>query len=109
MENLMIKILKLQTGEELVADMTMDMSSIKLVRPFVLTMAPNREPGFEQEMTLALFPYAPYVVNHTIEVDAAKVMWVAELPESMIADYNRALTSLSVSMNKIEQELNTKA
>lgn len=101
----MIKILKLQTGEELVADMTMDTSSIKLVKPFILTMAPNREPGFENEMTLALFPYAPYVVNHTIEVDASKVMWIAELPESMIADYNRALTTLSVSLNNIEKSL----
>ena len=105
----MIKILKLQTGEELVADMTMDASSIKLVRPFILTMAPNREPGFEQEMTLALFPYAPYVVNHTIEVDASKVMWIAELPDSMIADYTRALTTLSVSLNKLEQELKSEA
>lgn len=101
----MIKILKLQTGEELVADMTMDISSIKLVKPFILTMAPNREPGSENEMTLALFPYAPYVVNHTIEVDASKVMWIAELPESMIADYNRALTTLSVSLNNIEKSL----
>ena len=44
----MIKILKLQTGEELVADMTMETASIKLLQPFILTMAPNREPGFEK-------------------------------------------------------------
>jgi len=104
----MIKILKLQTGEELVADMSMETASIKLVQPFILTMAPNREPGFEKEMTLALFPYAPYVVKHTIEVDASKVIWISELPDSMITDYQRALTSLNVSLNKIEQELNNK-
>jgi hypothetical protein len=105
----MIKILKLQTGEELVADMTMETASIKLVQPFILTMSPNREPGFEKEMTLALFPYAPYVVKHTIEVDASKVIWIAELPDSMIADYNRALTSLNVTLSNIKQDLDTKA
>jgi hypothetical protein len=105
----MIKILKLQTGEELVADMTMETASIKLVQPFILTMSPNREPGFEKEMTLALFPYAPYVVKHTIEVDASKVIWIAELPDSMIADYNRALENLNVTLSNIKQDLDTKA
>jgi|LakMenEpi03Aug12_release.lakeMendotaPanAssembly.Ray.scaffolds.fasta_scaffold494451_2 hypothetical protein len=105
----MIKILKLQTGEELVADMTMETASIKLVQPFILTMSPNREPGFEKEMTLALFPYAPYVVKHTIEVDASKVIWIAELPNSMIADYNRALENLNVTLSNIKQDLDTKA
>ena len=104
----MIKILKLQTGEELVADMSMETSSIKLVQPFILTMAPNPEQGFETEMALTLFPYAPYVVNHTIEVDASKVIWISELPDSMITDYQRALTSLNDTLNKIKQELNNK-
>ena len=31
----MIKIVKLMTGEEVIAEMSMDISSIKLVKPFI--------------------------------------------------------------------------
>ena len=97
----MIKIVKLMTGEEVIADMSMDISSIKLVKPFVLQVAP----GKDGELNLALFPYAAYVLNHTVEVDAAKVLWIGDLPDSMKMDYNRALESLSVSMKSIEETL----
>jgi hypothetical protein len=50
-----IKILKLRTGEELVADITVKGDSFTLVKPFMLQMA--RDPrGQGSEMQLALFP-----------------------------------------------------
>jgi hypothetical protein len=101
----MIKIVKLMTGEEVIAEMSMEDSSIKLVKPFVLQIAPNNAPDNKGEVGLALFPYAPYVLDHVITVDAAKVLWIAELPESMKLDYNRALSALSVSMKTIEETL----
>ena len=87
------------TGEEVIADMSMDISSIKLVKPFVLQMTP----GKDGELTLALFPYAAYVLDHTVEVDASKVLWIADLPDSMKLDYGRALDSLSVSMKNVSE------
>jgi|688.fasta_scaffold329817_1 hypothetical protein len=91
-----IKILKLVSGEELVADITLNASIYKLVKPFALQMArdPNSDSG---QMQLALFPYAPYTKDHTVHINREKVVWSEELPESMIMDYETALINLSVS------------
>jgi hypothetical protein len=91
-----IKILKLVSGEELVADITLNASIYKLVKPFALQMArdPNSDSG---QMQLALFPYAPYTKDHTVHINKEKVVWSEELPESMIMDYETALINLSVS------------
>ena len=91
-----IKILKLVSGEELVADITLNASIYKFVKPFALQMArdPNSDSG---QMQLALFPYAPYTKDHTVHINKEKVVWSEELPESMIMDYETALINLSVS------------
>lgn len=89
-----IKILKLITGQELVADITVNDFVYKLVKPFALQMArdPNDEKG---PLQLALFPYAPYTKDHTLHIRKENVVWFEELPESMIKDYNSALINLS--------------
>jgi hypothetical protein len=90
-----IKILKLASGEEVIGDITFSDPIYKVVKPFVLQMArdPNSETG---QMQLALFPYAPYTKEHTVRVRKENTIWVEELPESMLRDYNTALVSLSV-------------
>jgi hypothetical protein len=105
MENKMtIKILKLVTGEELVADITFKAPIYKLVKPFALQMArdPNNENG---QMQLALFPYAPYTKDHTVNIKQENVIWFEALPESMIKDYNTALVNLSVIRQDVEDPL----
>jgi len=98
-----IKILKLRTGEELVADITVKGDSFTLVKPFMLQMA--RDPrGQGNEMQLALFPYAPYTKDHIIHVGKHNVIWFEELPESMIKDYNTALVNLSVRAKQAEDD-----
>ena len=98
-----IKILKLRTGEELVADITVKGDSFTLVKPFMLQMA--RDPrGQGDQMQLALFPYAPYTKDHTIHVVKHNVIWFEELPDSMIRDYNTALVNLSVTIKNQEDD-----
>jgi hypothetical protein len=95
------KILKLKTGEELVADITFKGQVYTLVKPFMLQMA--RDPsGQKQELQLALFPYAPYTKDHIIHVSKENVIWFEDLPESMIRDYNTALVNLAVTLKKHE-------
>jgi hypothetical protein len=91
-----VKILKLLTGEELVADVKVLDDVVTLDKPFLLTMAkdPNDPTG---EMQLALFPYAPYVKDHIIQVDVKHLIWFAELPDTMIKDYKNALVSLKIT------------
>jgi hypothetical protein len=91
-----IKILKLITNEELVADIVVRGSSVTLSKPFLLTMAKNPE-NPSGELQLALFPYVPYVKDHTIDVDISNIIWEAELPEGMIKDYLNALKMLSIT------------
>jgi hypothetical protein len=101
---MIVKILKLSTGEELVAGVDVLGEVVTLTKPFLLTMAkdPNNPGG---EMQLALFPYAPYVKDHTIKIDMKHLIWFAELPDTMIKDYNNALTSLKVTdVNFVEDE-----
>ena len=91
-----IKCVKLQTGEELIAETSMLGSSVNIIKPFILQMMkdPNDPAG---ELQLALFPYVPYVKEHTIMVDASKIIWVADLPDSMISDYNNAKKRLEAT------------
>jgi hypothetical protein len=97
-----IKIMKLRTGEELVADITVKKNEFTLVKPFMLQMA--RDPRGSEQMQLALFPYAPYTKDHTIHVQQENVVWFEELPESMIKDYQTALVNLSVRATQIEED-----
>ena len=89
-----IKILKLKTGEEIVADITVRGDEYKLSKPFVLQMAKDNR-GQNIEMQLALFPYAPYTKDHTIHLRQESVIWIEELPTTMINDYNTALENLN--------------
>ena len=89
-----IKILKLKTGEELVADITVHGHEYALVKPFMLQMA--RDPrGQSQEMQLALFPYAPYTKDHTVRIRQESIIWFEDLPDSMIRDYHTAVSNLA--------------
>lgn len=89
-----IKIVKLKTGEELVADITAgEKNELKLSKPFMLQMADNNRGMGEKQ--LALFPYAPYTKDHTVHIKYDNVVWLEELPESMIKDYGTALNNLN--------------
>lgn len=92
-----IKILKLKTGEEIVADITVHGHEYTLNKPFVLQMAPSQN----NQMQLALYPYAPYTKDHTIHIRQENVIWFEDLPELMIKDYNKALVNLADSLNNL--------
>ena len=94
--------MKLRTGEELVADITVHANDFTLVKPFMLQMA--RDPRGGEQMQLALFPYAPYTKDHTIHVKDSDVIWFEELPESMIKDYQTALVNLSIRATQAEDD-----
>ena len=63
----MIKIVKLITGEELIADVTADGITMTLSKPCALQMVPSRKDP-DQPM-MGMFPYADYTEDHCINVD----------------------------------------
>ena len=72
----MIKIVKLITGEELIADVTGGDITLTLSKPCVLQVVPSRQ-NPDQPM-MGMFPYAPYTEDHSIDVDVDKIVWDAK-------------------------------
>jgi hypothetical protein len=92
----MIKILKLVTGEELVGDVSRMQDTVTISKPFMITMARDPvNPG--GDMQLALFPYVPYVKEHKLHLDEKSIVWMTDLVDSMVKDYNNALESLKIT------------
>ncbi len=86
----MIQIVKLITGEELIADVT-GSEIITLSKPCVLEMIPSRK-NPEQPM-MGMFPYAAYTEDHSIEVDRDRIVWRAKPIKELYNQYNSAFGS----------------
>ena len=87
----MIKIVKLITGEELIADVTGGDITLTLSKPCVLQMVPSRQ-NPDQPM-MGMFPYAPYTEDHSIDVDIDKIVWDANPVKELYNQYNSAFGS----------------
>ena len=87
----MIKIVKLITGEELIADVTGGDITLTLSKPCVLQMVPSRQ-NPDQPM-MGMFPYAPYTEDHSIDVDVDKIVWDANPVKELYNQYNSAFGS----------------
>ena len=87
----MIKIVKLITGEELIADVTGGDITLTLSKPCVLQMVPSRQ-NPDQPM-MGMFPYAPYTEDHSIDVDVGKIVWDAKPVKELYNQYNSAFGS----------------
>ena len=86
----MIKIVKMITGEELIADVT-GSEILTLSKPCVLQMVPSRQ-NPDQPM-MGMFPYAPYTEDHCLDVDVEKIVWDAKPVKELYNQYNSAFGS----------------
>ena len=86
----MIKVVKLITGEELIADVT-GSEILTLNKPCVLQMVPSRQ-NPDQPM-MGMFPYAPYTEDHSIEVCRSRIVWDAKPVKELYNQYNSAFGS----------------
>jgi hypothetical protein len=87
----MIKIVKLITGEELIADVTANGITMTLSKPCALQMVPSRKDP-DQPM-MGMFPYAAYTEDHCIDVDIDKIIWDANPIKELYNQYNSAFGS----------------
>ena len=86
----MIKVVKLITGEELIADVT-GSEILTLSKPCALEIIPSQK-NPDQPM-MGLFPYAAYTEDHSIEVDRARIVWSAKPVKELYNQYNSAFGS----------------
>jgi len=87
----MIRIVKLITGEELIADVTGNGTTMTLSKPCSLQMVPSRQ-NPDQPM-MGMFPYAAYTEDHCIDVDIDKIIWDAKPLKELYNQYNSAFGS----------------
>ena len=87
----MIKIVKLVSGEEIVADVTLSGNEYKLEKPCVLQMVPSRA-NPEQPM-MGMFPYATYAEGQTVTIKAEHIVWDAKPVTELYNQYNSAFGS----------------
>jgi hypothetical protein len=86
----MIKVVKLITGEELIADVT-GSEILTLSKPCAIQMVPSRQ-NPEQPM-MGMFPYAAFTEDHSIEVNRDRIVWSAKPVKELYNQYNSAFGS----------------
>lgn len=87
----MILVLKIITGEEVVADSTETETTYKLKKPAYIQFVPSRS-NPEQPM-LALAPYAVYVEDYELEIPKSSVIWTAKPVKELYNQYNNIFGS----------------
>lgn len=87
----MIQVLKLQTGEEVIGDVTETSTGYQVKKPCQLQWMPSRN---NPEMPMmALVPYAIHVEGHEIEINSSVVVWKAKPVKDLYNQYNSAFGS----------------
>jgi hypothetical protein len=83
----MIKIVKLVTGEELIADATESGSNITLKQPCAIQLMPGRSEG---QTMMGLIPYASYTEDFKVTISLDKVVWQESPSADIYNQYNSA-------------------
>ena len=82
----MIKIVKLISGEELIADATEANNLVNLKKPAIIQLMPSRNDP--NQIMVGLIPYAQYTKSHAIEVDVRNVIWSESPVDELYNQYN---------------------
>lgn len=82
----MIKIVKLISGEEIIADVTLNRNELTLDKPCVLQMMSSR--SNPEQPTMALIPYAMYTDSHKVTVKQEHIVWSEEPLKELYNQYN---------------------
>jgi hypothetical protein len=86
----MIKIVKLVTGEELIADTSVNHNGITLKQPCAIQLMPGRAEG---QTMMGLIPYASYTEDFQVTVSLDKVIWQEKPSKEIYNQYNSAFGS----------------
>lgn len=83
---MMIRVLKLTTGEELVGEVTVTDENTHLKNPCIVQLVPSRA-NPEQPM-MAMVPYAITVDGHKIQIKNSHIVWSGEPVKEVYNQYN---------------------
>ena len=86
MENNVIKIVKLSTGEELIGEIVGEDSTLDIKNPCALQLMPSRTDP--TKATMGMFPYAQHIKGSVIEISLDHVIYMGEPVEELYNQYN---------------------
>ena len=96
----MIKIVKIITGEEIIADVTDENGQyISLEKPCVLQLIPSR--SNPEQPSMALIPYAMYTESHRVIVKREHIVWSEEPMKELYNQYNSIFGNGIVVANQL--------
>ncbi|NBP02209.1 MAG: hypothetical protein EBU90_19215 [Proteobacteria bacterium] len=81
-----IKIMKLDSAEEIIGDAHDDGQHIVVKQPCAIALIQSQSSLTNHQM--GLIPYAGYAKNHTISIDPDKIIWMAEPADELYNKYN---------------------
>lgn len=87
-----VKLIKLVTGEELLASVTDYVETMILENPYVMVMGPEGA---------GIMPWMPYAETDNVEIDKNKVIAVLELKESVKQSYSKMVGKIILSENRV--------
>ena len=94
-----IKLIKLSSGEEIVADVedtfTADKKAVHIQNPLIVNMRVKQpiDPVVGQEIEFVFLPWAHFALNGEVTLNKDLVLFVVEPIESLKNDYTKALSN----------------
>ena len=86
-----VKVLRLQTGEDVIAQCEEGSEKLTLKKPFVI-IPMQQAPG--KPMHLMMTPYAPYADTDTVEISRDKVMTLVKPKKEILNSYQQNTSSI---------------
>lgn len=84
--DIMIKVVKFRTGEEIIADVTDTDNKFVLDKPALIQLMPSRSDP--NQIMLGLIPYAQYTKHHELSVLKTDIIWSEEPVDDLYNQYN---------------------
>lgn len=88
-----VKVVKLVTGEELLASVTDQIGVWLLEKPYVMVMGPEG---------IGTMPFIPYAETEEVVIDKNHVVVVLEPKESIKASYSKMVGKIILNESKIQ-------
>ena len=86
-----IKLVRLKSGEDLVADIDINTDTVTLENPAMIMPVDNPDPGDQVQMGFG--PWVPFAKSKTFEVPREHVVFIADPADDIVNNYRQMFGS----------------
>jgi hypothetical protein len=98
-----IKIIRLQTGEDIIGEVNDSEGIVSITKPFTI-IPMQSQPG--KPVQLILTPWMPYTDDKSLTIDESKVVTIANPKEDILKSYEQNTSSLITKPSGLITETN---